>query len=277
MSKVWFITGASRGIGAAIAAAALAGGDKVVATARKLDAIERAFGASERLLPLTLDVTDHEQSFDAVKSAVGRFGRVDVLVNSAGYGLIGAVEECSSAELAQQFATNVLGLAAVTRAVLPTMRSQRSGHIFNMSSAAGIVGFPGASGYCSSKFAVEGLTESLAQEVEPLGIKVTMVEPGYMRTEFLESRSAVYAEKIIDDYDGTAGAMRRGSRAVSLKQPGDPRKLAQAFITLAAAEEPPLRFVAGADSVNFLEHTLAVKRAELEKWRSMSVSLGHDE
>ncbi len=276
MAKVWFITGATRGIGAEIAKAALAAGEHVVATGRKAEAIEKALGPSEDLLPVVLDVTRHEHARDAARLAVERFGRIDVLVNNAGYGLIGALEECTSAELADQFATNVLGLAAVTRAILPTMRAQRSGHIFNMSSAAGIVAFPGASGYCSSKFAVEGLTESLAQEVASLGIKVTMVEPGYMRTEFLESPSAVYANAVIEDYDATAGAMRRGSREISLKQPGDPRKLAQAFLTLASAERPPLRFVAGTDSVEFLEKALAAKREELEIWRDLSMSLRHD-
>ncbi|WP_144150352.1 oxidoreductase [Paraburkholderia sp. BCC1885] len=277
MSKVWLITGATRGIGAEIARAALAAGEKVVATGRSSSRIEQSLGPTDRLLALTLDVTDHDQAVEVARTAVERFGRIDVLVNNAGYGLIGAVEECSSAELADQFATNVLGVAAVTRAVLPIMRAQRSGHIFNMSSAAGIVAFPGASGYCSSKFAVEGLTESMAQEVAPLGIKVTMVEPGYMRTEFLESPSAVYAERVIDDYDSTAGAMRRGSRAISLKQPGDPRKLAQAFLTLASAANPPLRFVGGADSVSFLEQALATKREELETWRHLSMSLGYEE
>ncbi|AKJ01311.1 NADP-dependent 3-hydroxy acid dehydrogenase YdfG [Archangium gephyra] len=275
MSKVWFITGATRGLGAELARAALAAGHTVVATGRKPEALERALGTSERLLAVPLDVTAPGQPEAAVKAALARFGRIDVLVNNAGYGLVGALEETSADELSQQFATNVLGLAAVTRAVLPTMRAQRSGHIFNMSSAAGLAGFPGASAYCASKFAVEGLSESLSHEVAPLGIKVTLVEPGYFRTEFLTDGSAVFAQKVIADYDATAGEMRRGSRAMNGNQAGDPRKLAQALLTLSAATHPPLRFNAGTDSVALLEQLLTTRREELGRWRDLSLSLAY--
>ncbi|QSQ19058.1 SDR family NAD(P)-dependent oxidoreductase [Pyxidicoccus parkwayensis] len=277
MSKVWFITGATRGIGAALARAVLAAGNSVIATGRKVEAVEQALGVSERLLAVALDVTRPGQPEAAAKAAVERFGRIDVLVNNAGYGLIGALEECSAEELARQFATNVFGLAAVTRAVLPTMRAQRSGHIFNVSSAAGIAGFPGASSYCATKFAVEGLSESLALEVAPLGIHVTLMEPGYFRTDFLTDNSAVYAEKVIEDYDATAGEMRRGSRKMNGNQSGDPHKLAQAFLTLAAAKTPPLHFVAGSDSVELLEHMLATRQQELRTWRDLALSLAHDD
>lgn len=197
-------------------------------------------------------------------SSPRKFGRIDVLVNNAGYGLVGALEECSAEELDAQFNTNVLGLAAVTRTVLPVIRAQKSGHIFNVSSAAGFAGYPGASSYCATKFAVEGLSEGLAHEVAPLRIKVTIVEPGYFRTGFL------------GDYDATAGAMRRGSQAMNGNQEGDPRKLAQAFLPLAAAQKPPLRFTAGRDAVEQLEQKLAARREEMMPWHELAVSLAHD-
>jgi NAD(P)-dependent dehydrogenase (short-subunit alcohol dehydrogenase family) len=276
MPKIWFITGATRGIGAELAQAVLAAGDAVVATGRQAEAVVKALGTSERLLATALDVTQPGQPERAVRTALEKFGRIDVLVNNAGYGLVGALEECSAEELAAQFSTNVLGLAAVTRAVLPVMREQRSGHIFNVSSAAGLVGYPGASSYCATKFAVEGLSESLAYEVTPLGIKVTIVEPGYFRTEFLTDQSAVYAKKVIGDYEATAGAIRRGSRDMNGKQEGDPRKLAQAVLTLAAAPKPPLRFTAGTDAVGQLEQMLAARHEEMKPWRELAVSLAHD-
>ncbi|WP_225413369.1 SDR family NAD(P)-dependent oxidoreductase [Stigmatella hybrida] len=273
-SKVWFITGATRGIGAELARAALAAGDSVVATGRKAEAVVKALGTSGRLLATALDVTQPGQPEAAARAAVEKFGRrIDVLANNAEYGLVGALEECSAEELAAQFATNVLGLAAVTRAVLPVMRAQKSGHIFNVSSAAGFAGYPGASSYCATKFAVEGLSEGLAHEVAPLGVKVTIVEPGYFRTGFLTDNSAVYAKTVIGDYDATAGTMRRGSQAMNGNQEGDPRKLAQAF---AAAPKPPLRFTAGRDAVEQLEQTLATRREEMKPWHELAVSLAHD-
>ncbi|WP_434381388.1 oxidoreductase [Melittangium boletus] len=275
MSKVWFITGATRGLGAEIARTALAAGHTVVATGREPQAVVRALGESERLLAVRLDVTGSGQPEAAVKAAVERFGRIDVLVNNAGYSLIGALEELSTEELSRLFATNVLGLAAVTRAVLPTMRAQRSGHILNMSSSAGIAGFMGGSAYCASKFAVEGLSESLAQEVAPLGIKVTVLEPGTFRTGFLSEDSTVFARQVIADYDPTAGGVRQGVRAMDGRQAGDPRKLAQALLTLVAAGHPPLRFNAGADSVAMMEQTLTARREELGRWRGLSESLAH--
>lgn len=273
MSKIWFITGATRGIGAELARAVLAAGHTVVATGRKAESVRQALGAEGRLLPLALDVTKPREIEEAVRATVAKLGRIDVLVNNAGYGLVGAVEELSAEELAAQFETNVLGLAAVTRAVVPVMRAQRAGHIFNVSSAAGIMGFPGAAAYCASKFAVEGLSESMAHELAPLGIHVTIVEPGYFRTEFLTGDSARYAAKVVPDYDATVGEARRSARAMNGQQSGDPKKLAQAFLTLAAAEKPPLRFIAGADAVGALEASIASRRADLEAFRELSLSL----
>lgn len=275
MSKVWFITGASRGLGAEIARAAIDNGDDVVATARESSAVEKALGNSAHLLPVALDVTRRGAPEHAVKAAVARFGRIDVLVNNAGY--IGAVEECTDEEVRRQLETNLLGLLAVTRAALPTLRAQRKGHILNVSSVAGFRGDPGGSSYSASKFAVEGLSESLASELAPLGIKVTIVEPGYFRTEFLTSGSAHFAANVLPDYDATAGHVRRLMKEYDGKQANDPRKLARALVTLANSEHPPLRFTAGADAVNGFEEQLASKRAELDRWRALSVSLAFEE
>lgn len=274
MSKIWFITGASRGLGSEIARAALAAGDRVVATSRSAAAVTRALGASENLLTLDLDVTQPDQSVGAVQSATDHFGRVDVLVNNAGYSLIGALEECSLEEIEAQYSTNVLGLIAVTKAVLPTMRARRSGHIFNISSMAGIRSLPGASFYCSSKFAVEGVSEGLAAEVAPFGIKLTIVEPGTFRTEFLTAASAVFSRDVIDDYAATAaGETRRFSKALNGTQLGDPAKLAQAIVLLSQEDAPPLRFAAGADAVAEVEGMLASRRDSLEARRELSLSL----
>lgn len=275
MAKVWFVTGAARGLGKAIARAALAAGHKVVATGRDTNAVRVALGESSEVLAVPLDVTRPGDAARAVRAAVERFGRIDVLVNNAGYGLVGALEEVTDEEFAAQFATNVGGVVAVTRAVLPQLRAQRAGHIVNISSAAGIAGFAGASAYSGTKFAVEGISEALAQEVAPLGIKVTIVEPGYFRTEFLTSGSVVFAKEIIDDYAATVGAARRGARDMNGKQGGDPDKLAHALLTLVEAKHPPLRFSAGEDAVGLLEHTLAAKAAELAAWNTLSLSLGH--
>jgi NAD(P)-dependent dehydrogenase (short-subunit alcohol dehydrogenase family) len=277
MTKVWFIAGTTRGIGAEIAKAALAAGDQVVATGRDPKAVEVAFGASDKPLAVPLDVTKPGQASAAAKAAVDRFGRIDVLVNNAGYALLGALEECSPEELEAQFRTNVFGLLDVTRAVLPTLRAQKGGHIFNLSSLSGFRGDPGASSYSGAKFAVEGISESLAAEVAPLGIKVTVVEPGYFRTDFLGGSSVNYAATIIDDYDATAGGTRRATVEVNGKQANDPRRLAQAFLILANAEKPPFRFTAGADAVGYLDEILAAKRKELDQWRDLSVSLAHED
>jgi NAD(P)-dependent dehydrogenase (short-subunit alcohol dehydrogenase family) len=276
MHKVWFITGASRGLGTEIARAALEAGDDVVATARDSTSIEKALGVSEHLAAVSLDVTKHGAPEEAVRAAIARFGHIDVLVNNAGYGLMGALEECTEEEVKRQFDTNFVGLLAVLRATLPILRAQRSGHIFNLSSVAGFRGDAGASSYCASKFAVEGLSESLAGEMAPLGIKVTIVEPGYFRTDFLSAGSSRFASRTIDDYDSTAGQVRRAMKQYDGKQANDPRKLARALVTLSNSPQPPLRFTAGADAVQWFEENLSLKRAELERWRSLSASLAFD-
>ncbi|MVV50461.1 SDR family NAD(P)-dependent oxidoreductase [Pseudomonas sp. PB120] len=270
--RVWFITGASRGIGAKIAAAALANGDAVVATARDAATVTQRFGTQPALLAVSLDVTNEAQGIAVAKAAIEHFGRIDVLVNNAGFGLLGAVEEASADEVRRLYETNVFGLLNVTRAILPYMRSARSGHVINLSSVGGYQSGPGFGVYCSTKFAVEGLSEALYAELQPLGIKVTVVEPGYFRTEFLEGNSLVESPASIADYDSTAGEVRKIAKAVTLNQPGDPDKLAQTMITLVEARTAPLRLPLGSDCVAAIEAKNTFVADELQTWREVSVS-----
>ena len=268
--QTWFITGAARGIGAQVVQAALAAGHNVVATARKRDSITLA---DDRLLALDLDVTDAAQAQAAVQAAVARFGRIDVLVNNAGYGQLGLFEEVSPAQAQAQFDTNVFGLFHVTRAVLPVMRQQRAGHVFNLSSIGGIQGsYPGASLYCATKFAVEGFSEGLAQEVRPFGIKVTIIEPGFFRTDFLDAQSVRYGSNPVADYAAQSAEVSATYGAYNHQQAGDPAKLAQVLLQLAAHAAPPLRFAAGSDAVAVVEAKIDTLRSELEAWQALSVT-----
>lgn len=270
--RIWLITGASRGIGAKIAAAALANGDAVVATARDASSITQRFGEQPGLLAASLDVTDEAQGVAVAQAAIDHFGRIDVLVNNAGFGLLGAVEEASADEVRRVYETNVFGLLNVTRAVLPHMRAARSGHVINLSSVGGYRSGPGFGVYCSTKFAVEGLSEALHAELAPLGVKVTVVEPGYFRTEFLEGNSLVESPSSIADYDSTAGEVRKIAKTVTLNQPGDPDKLAQVMITLVEAQHAPLRLPLGSDCVAAIEAKNSFVADELRVWREVSVS-----
>ncbi|WP_313178307.1 oxidoreductase [Massilia sp.] len=276
MSKTWMITGAGRGIGAEIARAALANGDKVVATARKLGQLQDTFAGAdpERIALVELDVADEAQAAPAIAAAVERFGRIDVLVNNAAYGLLGRLEEVSSADIAQQFAVNVHGVMHMLRAVLPTMRRQRGGHIMNISSIAGITGFDGASVYCASKYAIEGLTASLALEVAPFGIKVTAVEPGFFRTEFLDPSSVRYGAAAIDDY-AAHGSIEQAYGAYKGKQLGDPVKLAAAVVELAGMTAPPRQFLAGSDALAMAGAALDARRTEMAAFAALTVSTDH--
>ncbi|MEU6349768.1 oxidoreductase [Streptomyces sp. NPDC047072] len=274
----WFITGASRGFGLEIARQALERGDDVVATARRPEDVEKALpGYADRLLAVALDVTDEAQAQDAVAAAVERFGTIDVLVNNAGRGLMGAIEESSAAAVRALYDTNVFGLLHVTRAVLPVLRRQRSGRVLNIGSLGGFRSSAAFGVYCSTKFAVEGLSEALYEEVAPLGIHVTVVEPGYFRTDFLDSSSLQVEDAVIADYEGTAGAVRGLIPGLNHTQPGDPVKAATAVLALADAEVPPLRAQLGSDSVATLEAKLTELREESLAWRELALSTDHDD
>ncbi|MCU7370718.1 oxidoreductase [Paucibacter sp. O1-1] len=273
MSKIWFITGASRGIGAEVAKAALAAGDKVVATGRNVEQLKAVYAAyGEQVLSLALDISREQDAAAAVEVALARFGRIDVLVNNAGYGQLGLFEEVDSADVERQFQTNVFGLMHATRAVLPTMRKQRSGHILNLASVGGFMGFDNASIYCAAKFAVEGFSESLALEVASLGINVTVVEPGFFRTDFLDKSSVRYGSKKIADYEEASAASRSTYDSYNHQQPGDPVKLGRVLVELAAMTEPPLHFVAGSDAVSFAMSAFERRRNEVELHTALSVT-----
>ncbi|XXF80166.1 oxidoreductase [Myxococcaceae bacterium GXIMD 01537] len=269
--RVWFITGASRGLGALITAEVLAAGDAVVATARNPMQITEKFGEHPRLLATRLDVTREEQAREAAEAAIQRFGRIDFLVNNAGYGLLGAVEEASAKEVERLFATNVFGLLNVTRAVLPHMRRQHSGHVINFSSLGGYSAYPGWGVYGATKFAVEGLTEALAAELTPLGIKATVVEPGFFRTDFLDGQSLAVSEAL-PDYAATVGLTRERASRLNHAQPGNPVKLARALIALAGAAHPPVRLPLGSDAIARIEGKNQSVAKELETWRELSLS-----
>jgi NAD(P)-dependent dehydrogenase (short-subunit alcohol dehydrogenase family) len=273
MSKIWIVTGATRGIGAEVVKAAVAAGDKVVATGRNHQVLERTFAEfGDRVLPVTLDVTSEDQAETAVEVALARFGRINVLVNNAGYGLLGMFEESTPEAIERQYATNVFGLMHVTRAVLPVMRRQRSGHIFNLSSIGGLLSRAGGSLYCSTKFAVEGFSEGLADELAQFGIHVTLVEPGFFRTDFLDGSSVQYGSKAIEDYAASSSAIREFFDQRNHQQAGDPAKLATAMVRLAYEEHPPLRFTVGSDAVEMFRDKIASLQEELTRWQDLSVS-----
>ncbi|WNC95052.1 oxidoreductase [Paraburkholderia sp. FT54] len=270
--RVWLITGASRGMGALIAKAALAEGDAVVAAGRSIDTIVAALAEGPALLPVRLDVTREAEALTAVQAALARFGRIDVLVNNAGFGLLGAVEESSDAETRRQYETNVFGLLNVTRAVLPSMRARRAGHVINFSAIAGYRSVAGFGVYSSTKFAVEGLSEALHDELAPLGIHVTVVEPGFFRTDFLDASSLAVSPNVIEDYEATAGAVRSQTASWNHQQPGDPKKLAKAMVELVRAQTPPLRLPLGTDTLNTIAQKNESVALEMETWRALSAS-----
>jgi NAD(P)-dependent dehydrogenase (short-subunit alcohol dehydrogenase family) len=274
--KRWFITGASRGLGVDIAQAALAAGDQVVATGRDPAQVRNALGEHERLLVAPLDVAVEAQAHEAVRLAVARFGGIDVLVNNAGYGHLGFFEESTADDVRAQFDSNVFGLMHVTRAVLPTMRAARSGHVFNLSSLAGLRGAMFSSLYCASKFAVEGFSEGLAEEVAPFGIRVTIVEPGPFRTDFLSAQSIRMGDAALPDYDTMRAQLRATFDARNGKQGGDPARLAQAIVALANEATPPLRFVAGTPAYDIAVPKLHKMLAEIESRRAQSAATDGD-
>lgn len=272
--KTWLITGASRGIGLEIARAVLRSGDQVVATARKPEQVKAGLAGEDdsRLLPLALDITDQSAIEAAVDAALRRFGRIDVLVNNAGYGQLGVFEQQSVAAIERQFATNFFGTLEVTRAVLPIMRAQRSGHIFTVSSISGLTGSEGGSIYSATKFALEGWSEGISFELKPFGIRTTLIEPGFFRTDFLDASSVSYGDVVIPDYAEYSAAFRVQLDAINHAQAGDPAKLGEAIVTLAASDDPPVRFAAGSDAYGVITDRAVRDRAEADRWRDLSVS-----
>ena len=275
--KIWFITGAARGMGVDFAKAALAAGYAVVATGRDPDAVTKAVGKSEDLLVVKLDVTNRADAEAAARAAVARFGRIDVLVNNAGNFFAGYFEELTPEQIERQLGTLLIGPMNVTRAVLSVMRKQRSGHIITISSTAGLVGFAFCSAYAAAKFGVEGWMESLQQEVAPFGVTTTIVNPGFFRTELLEPASVTYAKPSIEDYADRTAEQLKWWQAQSGQQGGDPAKLAQALVTIASATPPPRRFIAGADAIGLAEQHVADLRAQIDAYRELSTALTLDE
>jgi NAD(P)-dependent dehydrogenase (short-subunit alcohol dehydrogenase family) len=276
-NKTWFITGAGRGMGLDIARAALAAGHNVVATGRNLEAVAKALGDSDDLLAVKLDVTSREDAEAAVKAAVDRFGGIDVLVNNAASFYAGYFEELTPEQMERQLATSLIGPMNVTRAVLSVMRKQRSGHVVTISSSAGFAGFEFGTAYAASKFGVDGWMESLAPEVAPFGIHTTVVNPGFFRTELLTKESTNYATPSIEDYAERNAAQREFWEGQNGQQAGDPAKLAQALLTIADEEQPPLRFIAGADAIAQAEEKLAERQQQIDAFRDLSSSLALDQ
>ena len=273
MAMTWFITGASRGLGAELVQAAARAGDQVVAAARHPGTVgSRLEPYSSQILQVRLDVADAAQARTSVDAALSRFGTIDILVNNAGYGHYGFFEESSIDEARDQIATNFLGVLQVTCAVLPVMLAARKGRIFNLSSLGGLIGGQLASFYCATKFAVEGFSESLAKEVAPFGIHVTIVEPGPFRTDFLTARSLRFADKRIADYDDRRAVLLAGIEERNGRQPGDPAKLGEAIVSLSRTDKPPLRFVAGSVALGAADAKLADMRNEFDRWRRLSMS-----
>ncbi|KQV84299.1 oxidoreductase [Rhizobium sp. Root1220] len=271
MSQVWLITGTSRGLGRALAEAVLAGGHKLVATARdpsQLDDLRQRYG--ENVVTVALDVTDEQSAASAVKTAVDRFGRLDVLANNAGYGDVGSIEDTSIADFRAQIETNLFGTIIVTKAALPLMREQGFGHIIQFSSVGGRIGPAGRAPYAAAKWGVEGFSEVLSREVGPLGIKVTIIEPGGFRTDFAGASTSLREGR--PEYDDTVGKMARYQRDYNGKQPGDPLKAAAAVIYAASLAAPPLRLLLGSDAVRGVEQNDAARAEAHRQWRDLSVS-----
>ena len=276
MSKVWFITGAGRGMGVDIAKAAMAAGHSVVATGRDTKGVEKAVGKSDNLLVVKLDVTRLADAEAGARASVDRFGRIDVLVNNAGNFYAGYFEELSSEDIEKQISTNLIGPMNVTRAILPVMRKQRSGHIITISSSAGLVGFEFCSAYAASKFGLEGWMESLHPEIAPYGINTTIVNPGFFRTDLISDKSMTPASLSIEDYKERREQQLSWWKSQGGKQSGDPAKLAQALIKIASEEKPPRRFVAGADAIGLVKQKAADLQEQADAYPELSTALAHE-
>ncbi|MGW4896673.1 oxidoreductase [Kitasatospora sp. NPDC004240] len=271
--SVWFVTGASRGLGAEITREALERGHGVIATARDASAVLKAYpNLPDGLLAVTADVTEPQQLTAAVEAGLARFGRIDVVANNAGYGLLGAIEEVSDEAARSLFDVNVFGVLNTLRATLPTLRAQRSGHVLNIGSVGGFATAPATGLYGASKFALEGISEALHGELAPLGVRVTIIEPGGFRTDFLSHSSFRTEPATIADYAAGAGPVREALAHFDGRQPGDPAKAAEAIVDLTEATEPPLRLQLGADAVERVEAKLDLVRRELDQWRHVALS-----
>lgn len=271
--KTWFITGASKGLGLEFVKQLLEKGEYVAATSRSRSELEKAAGTHENFLPLEMDLTNEQSVAKAINETIAKFGRLDVVVNNAGYGLLGSIEELSDAEARQNFEVNVFGSLNVIRQALPQLRAQKSGHIFNISSIGGVVGnFPGFGIYCATKFAVNGFTEALAVEAKPFGINTTIVMPGYFRTNFLDSGSLVTPKNPIDAYESARQSQNAHQNDINGNQAGDPVKGVAAIIKTADAPEPPLYLFLGSDAVSIASDKIATLEKEIEAWRSVSIS-----
>ena len=273
--KVWFITGAGRGMGVDIAKAALAASYKVVATGRNTEKVAQALGESGNLLVVKLDVTNPADAKSAVKASVDRFGRIDVLVNNAASFFAGYFEELTPEQIDLQLQTSLIGPMHVTRAVLPVMRKQRSGQIISISSSAGLVGFEFGTAYAASKFGLEGWMESLQTEVEPFGIDTIIVNPGFFRTELLTEESTNFAERPIEDYNDRRTQQLQFWKGQNGQQSGDPAKLAQALITISSQDKPPRRFIAGADAIAIAEQVVGLLQQQINAYRDLSSALSY--
>jgi len=271
--KTWFITGASKGLGLLFVKQLLERGDNIAATSRRISDLEAAAGTHPNFLALEVDLTNEQSVATGVNETIAKFGRLDVVVNNAGYGLLGAIEELSDAESRGNFDVNVFGLLNVIRQAMPHLRKQGSGHIFNISSIGGFTGnFPGFGIYCATKFAVAGLSESLAAEVKEFGINVTVVLPGYFRTSFLESGSLAVPKNSIEAYTSTRVSQEAHQNEINGNQAGDPEKGVAAIIDVTNAANPPLYLFLGSDAVSMAHTEIAAVDSEIAEWRSVSVS-----
>lgn len=276
--KVWFVTGASKGLGLSLVKQLLNGGYNVAATSRNIDDLRRVVDAPEaRFLPLAVDLKTESSVAEAVAKTVAHFGQIDVVVNNAGYGLLGSVEELTDAEARENFDVNVFGSLNVIRQALPHLREQKSGHIFNISSIGGFTGaFPGFGIYCATKFAVEGFSESLSTEVKSLGINVTVVEPGYFRTDFLTSNSLAVPKNQIDAYREVRESQQAHQNQINGNQPGDPEKAVAALIQIASETNPPLHLFLGQDAYDLAYAKIHAVQDDLETWKPLTVSTGFE-
>lgn len=277
--KVWYITGASKGLGLSLVKQLLAAGNRVAATSRSIADLEKAVGeANANFLPLAVDLTSESSVKDSVDAAIRSFGKLDVVVNNAGYGLLGSLEELSDEESRGNFDVNVFGTLNVIRQVMPYLRKQRSGHIFNIASIGGFYGgFPGFGIYCATKFAVVGLSESLAAEARAFGVHVTVVQPGYFRTNFLSSGSLVVPQNEIAEYADVRESQQAHQSGIDGNQPGDPEKAVAAMITMAEQEVPALHLFLGRDAYDMADKKILLVQNDMDKWESLATATGFDQ